>query len=179
MNIKTSAIVLALMGAGFLGLAGYSGSSMAIIKELPCDKRGAGKVLDEAKCAGRTVESMPGADEDYFRDMDNGATKDPAAVAKILAPFVPGITPEAAAKAAAIGRNNWIVWTAGNDYFWNRLGYESRGNLDFLKTLSNHPSLKFNRSNRWNYLGLVNEPCFEKPTSGREDRYRIMAGCAV
>ena len=173
MNIKTSAIVLALTGAGFLGLAGYSGSSMATLKDIPCDKRGAGKVLDEAKCAGRTAESMPGADEDYFRDMDNGATKDPAAVAKILAPFVPGITPEAAAKAAAIGRNNWIVWTAGNDYFWNRLGYESRGNLDFLKTLSNHPSLKFNRSNRWNYLGLVNEPCFEKPTSGREDRYGL------
>ena len=61
MNIKTSAIVLALTGAGFLGLAGYSGSSMAIIKELPCDKRGAGKVLDEAKCAGRTADSMPGS----------------------------------------------------------------------------------------------------------------------
>jgi len=173
MNIKTSAIVLALTGAGFLGLSGYSSSSMATLKEVPCDKRGSGKVLDEAKCAGRTAESMPGADEDYFQDMDNGATKDPAAVAKILAPFVPGITPEAAVKAAAIGRNNWIVWTAGNDYFWNRLGYESRGNLDFLKTISNHRDLAFNRSNRWNYLGLVNEPCFEKPTSGREDRYGL------
>ncbi len=173
MNIKTSAIVLTLMEAGFLGLAGYSGSSMAIPNEKPCDARGAGKVLDEAKCAGRTAESMPGADEDYFHDMDNGVTKDPAALAKILAPFVPGITPEDAAKAAAIGRNNWIVWTAGNDRLWDKLGYESRGNLDFLKTLSNHPSLKFSRSNRWSYLGLVNEPCFEKPTKPRADRYGL------
>jgi hypothetical protein len=173
MNIKRSTAVIALMGVGLLGLATYSTVSMAIIKEIPCDKRGTGKVLDEAKCVGRTVESMPGADEDYYRDMDNGATKDPVAIAKTLTPFVPGITPEAAAKAAAIGRNNWIVWTAGNDYLWNKLSYESKGNLDFLKTLSNHPSLNFSRSNRWNYLGLVNEPCFEKPTSSREDRYGL------
>jgi hypothetical protein len=146
---------------------------MALLKEKPCDQRGAGKVLDEAKCAGRTADSFPGADEDYFQDMDNGMTKNPAAVAAALAPYAPGISPEDAAKAAAIGRNNWIVWTAGNDYLWNRLGYESRGNLDFLKTISNHPSLNFSRSNRWNYLGLVNEPCFEKPAKPREDRFGL------
>lgn len=66
MNIKTSAIVLTLMGAGFLELAGYSGSSMAIPNEKPCDARGAGKVLDEAKCAGRTAESMPGPMKTIF-----------------------------------------------------------------------------------------------------------------
>lgn len=65
------------------------------------------------------------------------------------------------------------MWTAGNDRLWNTLGYESRGALDFLKTLSNHPKLKSSRSNRWNYLGLVNEPCFEKATKGREDRYGL------
>jgi hypothetical protein len=173
MNIKPSIIALAIAGAGFLGLLGYSGSSWALLKQKPCDQRGAGKVLDEAKCAGRTAESFPGADEDYFQDMDNGITKNPAAVAAALAPYAPGIKPEDAVKAAAIGRNNWIVWTFGNDYFWNRLGYDSRGNLDFLKTISNHPSLYFSRSNRWNYLGLVNEPCFEKPAKPREDRFGL------
>ncbi|MGZ8186372.1 MAG: hypothetical protein ACXW0H_03175 [Methylobacter sp.] len=173
MKIKTSLITLTFLAAVSLGLFSYSSSSIAGLKSKPCDQRGAGKVLDEAKCAGRTAESLPGADEDYFRDMDNGVTKNPAAVAAALAPYAPGISPEDAVKAAAIGRNNWIVWTAGNDYFWDRLGYESRGNLDFLKTLSNHPSLKFSRSNRWNYLGLVNEPCFEKPASAREDRYGL------
>ena len=62
------------------------------------------------------------------------------------------------------GRNTWIVWTGGNDRFWDELSRLSYGTLDLLKTLSSHPSLKFSRDNRWNYLGLVNEPCFEKAT---------------
>ncbi|NOT10764.1 MAG: hypothetical protein HOP23_02855 [Methylococcaceae bacterium] len=173
MNIKPSIAAVVLTSAGFLGLSSYSSPSLALLKEKPCDKRSVGKILDEAKCAGRTAESLPGADEDYFQDMDNGVTKNPPAVAAALAPYAPGISPADAVKAAAIGRNNWIVWTAGNDYLWNRLGYESRGNLDFLKTISNHPSLKFSRSNRWNYLGLVNEPCFQKPSKPREDRFGL------
>jgi hypothetical protein len=31
-----------------------------------------GTVLDEAKQVGRTAESFPAADEDYFHDMDKG-----------------------------------------------------------------------------------------------------------
>src|SRR5271166_4949550 len=91
---------------------------------------GPGQVKDEAVCVGRTPESLAGADEDYFRDMDYGATKDPGAVAAELQPYVPGITPDQAVKAAAIGRNNWIVWTAGNDPLWNFLAYQSLGGLD-------------------------------------------------
>jgi hypothetical protein len=134
---------------------------------------GPGQVKDEALCVGRTPESLAGADEDYFRDMDYGATKDPGALAAELQPYVPGITPDQAVKAAAIGRNNWIVWTAGNDPLWNFLAYQSLGGLDLLKTLSNHPILKFSRDNRWNYLGLVNEPCFTKPTAPRPDRFGL------
>ena len=37
------------------------------------------------------------------------------------------------------GRNTWIVWTAGNDRFWDGLGDDRLGALDFLKTLSSHP----------------------------------------
>jgi hypothetical protein len=166
MKIKALPIATILLGAGILAPVSYGEGPSA------CGK-GAGNIKDEALCVGRTAESFPGADEDYFRDMDYGATKNPEQVAAELAPYVPGISPEKAVKAAVIGRNNWIVWTAGNDRLWNILGYESRGGLDFLKTLSNHPSLKFSRSNRWNYLGLVNEPCFEKATKGREDRYGL------
>ncbi len=163
-----------ITGTLLLLLAGFSSNSMALFdKNKPCDQRGAGKVVDEAKCAGRAVESFPAADEDYYRDMDYGITKDPQAVAKALDPYAPGITPEAAVKAAVIGRNNWIVWTAGNDRLWDKLGYESRGNLDFLKTLSSHPSLKFNRGNRWQYLGLVNEPCFEQAKGPNKDRFGL------
>ena len=168
MKIKRSGISVALVGAGILMLSGYSAIGSATF----CGK-GAGEVLDEAMCAGRTAASLAGADEDYFRDMDYGITKDPKQVAAALAPYAPGIKPEDAVRAAVIGRNNWIVWTAGNDRFWDTLGYDSKGNVDFLKTLSDHPSLKFSRDNRWNYLGLVNEPCFEKATGPRKDRYGL------
>ncbi|MEJ2669168.1 MAG: hypothetical protein P8077_02540, partial [Gammaproteobacteria bacterium] len=73
----------------------------------------------------------------------------------------------------ARGRNNWIVWTAGNDRLWDELTKATFGNLDLLKTISNHPSLSYSRDNRWKYLGLVNEPCFEKGDGPRADRYGL------
>ncbi|HTV34007.1 MAG TPA: hypothetical protein VME69_13060 [Methylocella sp.] len=133
----------------------------------------AGNILDEAMCAGRGPETLKGADDDYFRDMDYGVTKDPEALAKTLDPYVPGIKPEDALKAAVIGRNNWIVWTAGNDRAWNKVDQFSFSRFDLLKTLSSHDGLKFSRSNRWNYLGLVNEPCFTEAKGPREDRFGL------
>jgi hypothetical protein len=154
------------------GVIGFASASVA--GSLPDCGTVVGNIKDEALCVGRTADSLPGADEDYFRDMDNGATKDPAALARDLAPYLPGITPAQAFKAAAIGRNNWIVWTAGNDRLWDALNRASFGELDFLKTLSSHPSqMKFSRSDRWDRLGLVNEPCFTKPTRPREDRFGL------
>ena len=100
-------------------------------------------------------------------------TKDPSALAAALAPYQPGIRPDQALKAAVVGRNNWIVWTGGNDRLWNFLSYQSLGGFDLLKILSNSQSLKFSRDNRWNYLGLVNEPCFTKATAPRADRYGL------
>jgi len=134
---------------------------------------GAGHVVDEALCVGRTAASFPAADEDYFRDMDYGVTKDPAKMAAELAPYVPGIAPADATAAAVKGRNNWIVWTGGNDRLWNDLSVESAGILDFLKILSNHPSLHYSRDTRWHYLGLVNEPCFDKGRGPRQDRHGL------
>jgi hypothetical protein len=135
--------------------------------------QGTGNVRDEALCVGRTADSFPAADEDYFRDMDYGATRNPAQMAAELAPYVPGIAPAAATAAAVKGRNNWIVWTGGNDRLWDTLSVESVGILDFLKTLSNHPSLQYSRDTRWHYLGLVNEPCFDKGLGPRKDRYGL------
>jgi hypothetical protein len=111
-----------------------------------------GSVRDEALIVGRDASTFPAADEDYFRDMDGG---------------VP-LTPE-----EVKGRNTWIVWTAGNDKFWDGLVTTAYGALDFLKTLSSHPSLKASRDNRWAYLGLVNEPCFVKATGPDPDRYGL------
>ncbi|WP_150048432.1 MULTISPECIES: hypothetical protein [Methylomonas] len=138
----------------------------------PCGS-GAGKVKDEALCANRSADSLKGADDDYFVDMDYGASKDPEALARLLDPYVPGISPKDAHDAVVRGRNNWIVWTAGNDKFWDGISKTSVGTLDFLKVLSNHPSLKFSRDNRWDYLGLVNEPCFKKSAGPRADRFGL------
>ncbi len=111
-----------------------------------------GEVLDEARRVGRVPASFPAADEDYFRDMDGGVTL---------------------AGEEVKGRNTWIVWTGGNDRFWDRISESSFGALDFLKTLSSHPSLKYSRDSRWYYLGLVNEPCFEKATGPDPQRFGL------
>lgn len=111
-----------------------------------------GEVQDEARLANRMAASLPAADEDYFAEMDGGGKLSPEEVK---------------------GRNTWIVWTGGNDLFWDDLSTRSFGTLDFLKTLSSHPSLKFSRDNRWVYLGLVNEPCFEKATGPNPDRFGL------
>jgi hypothetical protein len=138
----------------------------------PCGE-GSGKIKDEALCVGRSADTLAGADEDYFKDMDYGVSKNPAELVKRLSPFVPGITEDQAVKAFAVGRNNWNVWTAGNDTLWDELSRASAGNLDLLKTVTNHPSLKFSRDNRWQYLGVVNEPCFVKGDKPRADRFGL------
>jgi hypothetical protein len=111
-----------------------------------------GHVKDEALLAGRDASTFPAADEDYFHDMDGGVALTPDEIK---------------------GRNTWIVWAGGNDRLWNTLSYRSFGALDFLKTVSSNPSLKYGRDNRWEYLGLVNEPCFEKATGPDPKRYGL------
>ncbi len=117
-----------------------------------CGKDEPGRVLDEASRAGRTVASFPAADEDYFHDMDDGL---------------------ALTREEIQGRNTWIVWTGGNDRFWNRISIDSFGAFDLLKIISSHERLEASRDNRWNFLGLVNEPCFEKPKGPDPDRYGL------
>jgi cytochrome c2 len=126
----------------------------AVIGTIACGggKPRAGTVPDEAMQAKRTVETFPAADEDYFHDMDGGA---------------------ALTKEQIQGRNMWLVWTGGNDRLWDVLSRESFGSLDFLKTLSSHPTLPYSRDTRWTFLGLVNEPCFTKATGPDPNRYGL------
>ncbi len=77
------------------------------------------------------------------------------------------------APAEIQGRNTFLVWTAGNDRFWDRVATLSFGSFDLLKTLSSYPALKVNRDNRWAILGVVNEPCFEKATAPNPARYGL------
>ena len=74
------------------------------------------------------------------------------------------------------GRNNWLVWTGGNDRFWDHLVNKSFGVVDLLKILSSHPKLPhLTRDKRWEYLGLVNEPCFEKAKGPQSRSFRPVA----
>ncbi len=128
---------------------------------------------DEATRAGRDWTSLGPADEDYFADMDKGLSHHPEQVATAL-PFV---SPKDALDLFVKGRNNWIAWTGGNDTLWDYLANNSFGALDFLKTLSTHPSLGYGRGKgeygRWQYLGLVNEPCFAPATGPDPKRYGL------
>jgi hypothetical protein len=120
-----------------------------------------GTVPDEAKAANRAPESFLAADEDYFHDMDCCVQLTPAEIR---------------------GRNTWLVWTGGNDRFWDRITVDAVGALDLLKTVSSYSGpissdpnnrMKFSRDNRWNYLGLVNEPCFTKPPGPDPERFGL------
>jgi hypothetical protein len=88
----------------------------------------------------------PAARPDYFEDMDynlvNGKPR-------------PAFTDEEIA-----GRNMWLLWTGGNDRFWDRLTIDSLGTFDLLKTISSHPVLGYGHHNRFQHLGLVSEPCY-------------------
>ena len=117
-----------------------------------------GAVADEAMAAGRQAASLPAADEDYFKDMDGAG---------------------ALTASEVKGRNNWIVWTAGNDRFWDHLVGKSFGVVDLLKVLSSHPNVKhLSRDTRWQYLGLVNEPCFRQTEERRQRSLRLVVGHA-
>jgi len=111
-----------------------------------------GEVPDEARAAGRTAASFPHAEEDYFHDMDGGIPLSPDEVK---------------------GRNMWLVWSGGNDRFWNQMTQYTFGAFDLLKTISSHPSLGYSRANRWTELGLVNEPCFQNPTGPDPARHGL------
>ncbi|MDR7377731.1 hypothetical protein J2X19_002410 [Rhodoferax ferrireducens] len=111
-----------------------------------------GAVLDEAKLAGRDGKSFPHAAEDYFHDMDGALVLSPQEVA---------------------GRNMWIVWTGGNDRLWDHMTDFTFGAFDLLKSISSHPSQGYSRANRWEYLGLVNEPCFGKASGPDKARHGL------
>ena len=155
-----------------------------------CSDEPAGVVKDEAMLAGVTADKLKGADDDYLHDMDYG--------------YKIRTDPSLALSPAEIrGRNSWIVWTFGNDRFWDYMANHTYGAFDLLKVLSSEPKFGYcsddasdrheikydsptnalshdsctgagrfwvpiSRDNRWTWYGLLNEPCFAKPTAPDE-----------
>ena len=139
-----------------------------------------GEIQDEAMFVGRTAASLMGSDDDYLRDMDGSLDADEVHVA--MTALGASFSREEAWSRYNRGRNNWAVWTGGNDRFWDEMANLSYGALDLLKTVSSHPNITYERDgtecpisrvNRWSWFGLINEPCFSKPTGGDVDRYGL------
>ena len=139
--------LLALM-PGIFALSGCNGGG---------GKGPAGTIKDEALSAipPRMPSSFKFADEDFFHDMDQ--TKD---------------GPLQLTTSQIQGRDMWLVWTGGNDRLWEALNQKSFGTFDLLQTISSH-NPKFGRHNRWEYLGVINEPCFEEAKEGDPQRFGL------
>lgn len=95
-----------------------------------CNEPQPGTVQDEAMRAGRKAASFPAADEDYFADMDGGYKQAADPSVKL-------------SKQEVEGRNTWIVWTGGNDRFWDYMANNTFGAFDLLKILSSNPKIGY------------------------------------
>lgn len=127
----------------------------ALLALSACSKSapGPGEVLDEARQAGRDAASFKHAEEDYFHDMDRGL---------------------ALSEDEVKGRNMWLVWSGGNDRFWDRMSAYTYGGFDLLKIVTTHPSEESsNRDKRWSFLGLINEPCFNDASGPDPKRFGL------
>ena len=104
---------------------------------------------------------------------------------------------------AVRGRNTWIVWTGGNDRFWDYMANNTfgafdlsrycrptrmsaiasiRGGMAIVRRVAIQPEIARlsairhglahgstpSRSNRFDWYGLINEPCFEQATGPDE-----------
>ena len=122
--------------------------ALSLILLAACNRTAGEK--DEATRAGLSEDHFVQADEDYFRDMDNGIALTPDEVK---------------------GRNMWLVWTGGDDRFWDYMSKPTFGGFDLLKLVAPDPNGPNRRGNRWYQLGLVNEPCFSAPN--KPDQYGL------
>jgi cytochrome c5 len=163
----------ALLASGALLLGGCP-------KKEETPKPVVGQVQDEAMSVGRSAADLPGSADDYLRDMDKGLT--PEEVHAKMTAIGANFSQDEAWARYNRGRNNWAVWTGGNDRFWDELSTLAFGSIDLLKTVSSHPSITYEkagkeypigRDNRWSWFGLINEPCFSKPTGPDPDRYGL------
>src|SRR5580704_7763868 len=92
-------------------------------------------VPDDAKAAGKTVADFPQTASHALDAMDGGLSL---------------------SDDERKGRNTWILWTAGDQTFWDRMAQQGLGTADLLKTIDSRV-----RSSRFKDMGLVNQPGFE------------------
>ncbi|HEY4918781.1 MAG TPA: hypothetical protein VII40_01625 [Xanthobacteraceae bacterium] len=95
--------------------------------------------------AQRRGVDFPPAAVDYFPGMDGGV---------------------ALGAAEVRGRDTWLMWTAGNQLFWDYLAGHSFGTFDLLKMIDSRE-----RPHRFATFGVMNEPGFASATA--PDQYGL------
>src|SRR5437773_180064 len=63
------------------------------------------------------------------------------------------------------GRNAWVMWTGGNEAFWDWLARHSYGSIDLLKLIDSHE-----RGKRFAKAGLLTEPDTRPPTAEETEK---------
>jgi hypothetical protein len=104
-----------------------------------------GAVPDDAKAAGKTVADFPQTASHAIDAMDGGLSLN---------------------DEEREGRNTWILWTAGDQVFWDRMAQHGLGTADLLKTVDSRM-----RGFRFKDMGLVNQPGFEQ--AKQPDQYGL------
>jgi len=116
----------------WLGLLVLAAFAITALFYRPC----APPMVDDAKAAGKTVDDFPQVNAHAFDAMDGGI---------------------ALTEDETKGRNTWLLWTAGDQTFWDRMAQQAYGLTDLLKTIDSR-----RRSTRFLDMGLVNQPGFEQ-----------------
>jgi len=119
----------------------------------PPDDEAAGRMSTlGVELFGTSPERFASAKEDLFKDMDRVVMADGVAGPMNFAPARKG-DPNDPAQLAIEGRNSWILWTAGDEAFWDWMQQYGYGIADFLILLDSR-----GRDHRFRDGGMINQP---------------------
>jgi hypothetical protein len=103
------------------------------------------KIVDSALSEGKTVADFPQTASAWFDAMDNGVTLN---------------------DEQRKGRNTWLLWSGGNQDFWDYMAGHSFGTVDLLKIMDSR-----NRRDRFKWFGIINDPDMQQAKSA--DQYGL------
>lgn len=101
--------------------------------------------IDTPKAQGKTPADFPQTASSWFDAMDDGVA----------------LTDE-----ERKGRNTWLIWTGGNQEFWNHMATHSFGTVDLLKILDSRK-----RAERFEWYGVINDP--DMKTASKADEFGL------
>ncbi len=112
-----------------------------------------GATADESLSLAQQAEKYyPPEDRDLFRDMDGTIGENGQ------------YQPLDLSRQEIIGRNAWMIWTGGNEAFWDWLARNGYGTIDLLKLIDSR-----NRGKQFAAAGLITEPGMRAPSQAETD----------